>query len=84
MQDSFVTQTAQAPMAVDNLDLLPDNNVAEDREEREHGRHCGFPVDDQERDVVDLQAIREVVDAGATFVRVSDDHDFVPSVNQLR
>lgn len=33
MENSFSTETTETRMAVDNLDLFPNNNVAEDGKE---------------------------------------------------
>lgn len=84
VQDTLMAEAAQTGMAMHNINLLPNHDVAEDGEERENGRKCRGPVDDQKGDVVDLESIREISHAGAAFVRVRDDDDLVPSVNELR
>jgi hypothetical protein len=38
MQNSFVAETAQACMAMDDFNLLSNNNVPKNWEEREDGR----------------------------------------------
>lgn len=83
MQDGLVTEAAQAGVAMDDLDLLSDYDVAKDREKGEDSWHGGLSVDDQKRDMVDLQAVGQVAHSGPTLVRVRDDNDFVSSINQL-
>lgn len=83
MEDSLLAETAQTRMAVDNLDLLADDDVAEYREEGEDSRHRRFAVNDEERDVVDLQSIGEVAHPGSSLVRMGDDDDFMAAVDEL-
>lgn len=83
MKDAFVAQTTEAGMAVHNLYLLSYDDIPEDWEEGEDGREGGFSVYHEERDVVDLETIRKVSDAGAALVRVGDNNDFVTAVDEL-
>ncbi len=83
MQYSFMAQATETGMAVDNLDLLPYNDVSKDGKEGEDGRERGFAVYDEERNVVDLQAVGKVADAGAAFVGMGDDYDLVAAVDEL-
>jgi hypothetical protein len=83
MEDSFSTEATKTGMTVDNLNLLTNDNVAEYGKERKDGREGGFAVDDEEGDVVDFQAIREVADSCSTFVRMRDDYDFVSAVDEF-
>ena len=83
MQNGLMAQAAQTSMAVDDLDLLTDDDVAEDGEEGEDGRKGGLAVDDKEGHVVDLEAIGQVADASATLVLMGDDDDLVATVNEL-
>ncbi len=69
---------------MNNLDLLSDDNIAQDRKEGKHGRHCCLSVDDQERDMVDFQAIRQVVDTRAAFISVCYYYNLVASIDQFR
>lgn len=78
-----MTQTAQTGVAVDNLDSFSDDNIPEDRKEGEDGWKGGFAVDDEEGDVVDLEAIGEISDAGSAFVGMRDDDDFVAAVYEF-
>lgn len=54
MQDRLVAQTAETGMAVDNLDALPNDNVAEYWEEREDGWERALAIEDEKGDMVDL------------------------------
>lgn len=83
MQDGFMAKAAQAAVTMDNLNLFPDDHIAEYWEERKHGWHGGFPVDDQERHMVDLQSVGQIVYTSSTIVRVSYDDNLVPAVDQL-
>lgn len=71
-------------MPVYNLNLFSNYDVAEYREERKDGREGGLPVDDEERDMVDLYAIREVSYTGPFFVCVGYDYNLVSAINELR
>lgn len=79
----LLAQSAQTGVAVDNLNLLPDADVAQDGEEGEDGGKGGSAVDDEKGHVVDLDAIVEVADALAVVVGVGDDDDLVPAVDEL-
>jgi hypothetical protein len=70
-------------MAMYNLDLFSNDDVAKDGEEGEDGRKGGFAVDDEKRDMVDFEAIREIAHASSPFVCVRYDDDFVSSVDEL-
>lgn len=83
MQDGLMAQAAQTGMAVNDLDLLTDDNVAEDGEEGEDGRKGGLAIDDKEGHVVDLEAVGQVADASATLVLMGDDDDLVATVDEL-
>lgn len=83
MQNSFPAHTAQASMAMHNLNLFANDDVAEDGKEREDCWECGSSIYDQERYMVDLEAIRKVAYTCSTFVVMCDDYDFVAAINQL-
>jgi hypothetical protein len=83
MQDSLIAQTTETSMAVYNLDALADDNVAEDGEEGEDGGERRLAIDDEERDIVDLEAVGEVSHACSTSVGMSDDNDLVASINEF-
>lgn len=77
-------QTAHAGMAMHDVDLLPDDNVAEYGEEGEDGRKRRRPVDDKERDVVDLHAVGEVANTLASGIFMCNHNDLVAPVDKLR
>lgn len=70
-------------MAMHDLDLLSDDNVAKYREKGEHRWHRRFTVYDEERDMVDLEAVREIPNPRAPFVRMCNYYDFVAAVNEF-
>ena len=83
MQDGFVTKVTQAPMAVDNVDVLAQNDISEKGKE---GEDCGkgsASVYDEERTVVDLYAVGEPPNTSSVVVGVGDDDDFVSAVDKL-
>lgn len=71
-------------MSMNDLDLLTNDDISEDGEKGEDGRECGLSIDDHKRDMVNLEAIHKVTHACSTFVIMSDDNDFMASINQLR
>ena len=83
MQNRLMAQTAQTGMPMHNLNLLPQHDIPENRKKGKHGRERGFSVNDKEGHVVDLEAVGEIADAGAAFVGVGDDDDFVAAVDEL-
>jgi hypothetical protein len=78
-----MAETAQAGMSMDDFDLFPDYNVPKYGKEGEDRWHGRFAVDDEEWNMVNLEAIGEVMNSGAPFVRVSDDNNFMASINEL-
>jgi hypothetical protein len=83
MQDSFTTKSAQTGVSMDNLDLFSKDNIPENWEERKDSRHCRFTIDDEKRDMVDLEAVGEIPDSGPAIVRMGDDDDFVAAVDEF-
>lgn len=80
MQGCFPAQTAEGSMAMDDVDSFPDENVTENREEGEDGGKGRRAVDDEEWDVVDLEAIGEVAHTLAVIVGVGYNDDLVAPV----
>ena len=78
-----MAETTETGMTVNDLDLFANDNVAKDREDGEHGRHRSFSIDDQERHMVDLEAIREIVNTGPAFVCIGYHDDFVSSIYEF-
>lgn len=83
MEDCFSTEATQTCMAVYNIDVLPDHNIAEYGEEREDGGEGRFAINDEEWDVIDLETISEVANPGPPFVCMCNDNDFVASVYEF-
>jgi hypothetical protein len=83
MENGLCAKATQAGMAMDYLNLLSDDDIAEYGEEREDGRECRLAVDDEEWNVVDLQSVGEVTDSSASFVRVGNNNDFVSPINEF-
>lgn len=70
-------------MPVYYLDLLADDYVSEDGEEREDGWERGFSVNGPEGYIIDFEAICEVSNALSPLVRVSDDDNFVAAIDEF-
>lgn len=83
MQYGLMTQTAQACMPMHDFDLLSEYNIPKYRKERKDSRESGFSIDDEERNMVDLEAVRKVSNAGSSFIRMSDDDDLVAAVDEF-
>jgi hypothetical protein len=81
MQNALMTHGTQTPMSMHNLNPLPDANIPKHRKTRKHGGKGGLAVDDEEGDVVDLEAVCEVADAFAVVVGVGYDDYFVAAVD---
>ena len=84
MKYGFMTHATQTCVAVHNLNLFSDNDITEDWEEGEHRRHSRLAIDYEERNMVDLQAIRQVSNPSSTFVSMCYDNDLMPTVYKLR
>lgn len=70
-------------MAVDNLNLFANDNIPEYGEEREHRRHSRLAIYDEERHMVNLETIGKIPNPSAPFVCVSDDYDFMTTVDKF-
>jgi hypothetical protein len=79
-----MAETAQTSMPVYDLDLLPNDDVPEDGEERKHRGEGCITVDDKEGHVVYLETIRQIPYAGSLIVCVGDDYNFVSAVDEFR
>lgn len=78
-----MAEAAETSMSMNNFNLFPNDNVSKDWEEGEDRGECRGAVDDQEWDMVDFEAIREVSYASSSFVRVGNDNDLVSSIDEL-
>ena len=81
MKDGFMTKVAETPVAVDDLDLFAYDNIAEDGKKRKNRWHSSLAIYNEERYVIDFEAIREISNSSPTLVCVSDDHHFVTSID---
>jgi hypothetical protein len=79
-----MAKTAQTRVAMYNLNLLSNDNIPEDGEEREDGWEGRCSIDDEKWNVVDFEAIRKISHSSPPIVCMSDDYDFVASINELR
>ena len=76
-----MAEAAKTGMSMYNFDALPYHDIAEYWEKGEDGREGRFAVDDEERDVVDFQAIGKVSNAGTSGIGMCYDYDFVATIN---
>lgn len=83
MQNCLMTEATEAAMTVHNLNLLSNDNVAENRKEGKNGGKGRFTVDDKKRHMIDLEAISEISYPGAAFVGMGHDNDFVATIDEL-
>jgi hypothetical protein len=84
MQYSFVAHATQTAVPMNDFNLLSKDNVAEDWKEREDGWKSCRTVNDEKRNMIDFQTIREISYAGASFVCVSNYHHFMSTINEFR
>lgn len=83
MQHGLLAETAQAGVAMDDLDAFPQDDISKKGEKGENGGEGGRAVDDGKRTMVDLDAIGQVAYPLPILVGVSYDNDLVSSVDQL-
>jgi len=60
VQNPLMTKTAEASMAMDNLDTFSDKDVSEDGEKGEDGWECGLSVDDEKGHMVHFESVGEI------------------------
>ena len=70
-------------MPMHDFDLFSENNIPKDRKEGKDSRESSFSIDNKERHMVNLEAIREVSNTGSSFISVGDDDDFVAAINEF-
>lgn len=85
VENALVAKVAETSMAVYDLNLFADEDVSKDRKAAKNGGKGGAAVDDQMRDMVDLESVGEVADSssGRVFVSMGDDDDLVPTIYQF-
>lgn len=84
MQDSFMTEAAQARVPMDDFDLFSDDYIAKDWEEGEHSRKSCLSIDHPKWDMIDFETVCQVMYTSPAFVGMRDNDDLVASVNQFR
>jgi len=70
-------------MAVDNFNLLSNDDISKDGEEGENSGKSGLSVDNEEGDMVDFKAVGEIANSGSAFVSVGDDDNFVATIDEF-
>jgi len=67
-----------------DLNSLPNDDIAEDWEEGEDGWKGRGSIDNQEWNMIDLEAIRKVPDACPSIICVSYNNNLMSSVDEFR
>ena len=83
VQNGFMTKATKTPMTMHNLNLLANHNVSKDGEKGKYGWKGGFAVYDEEGNVINFEPVGQVPDTSSVLVCVSDDNDFMPTVDEL-
>jgi hypothetical protein len=83
MQYRLMAETAQAGMAMYNLNLLSYNDISKDGKERKNSREGCCSIDDEKWYMVNLEAVGEVSHPSSSRISMRYYDDFVAAVNQL-
>jgi len=78
-----MAQTTQTSVAVDDFDLLSDDDIAEDWKEGEDSWKGCLAINDEKRNMIDFETIGEISDSSTAFICVSYDDDFVATVDEI-
>lgn len=70
-------------MAMDNLDLFPDDDISENWKEREYSWEGCFAVDDKKWYMVYFESVCQITNSFATFISMSNDDDFMASIDEF-
>lgn len=70
-------------MSMYDIDLFSQNDIPEYGKEGKDGGERRFSIDDGKGDVVDLEAVGEVPDAGSVAVGMGDDYYAVATVDEF-
>lgn len=70
-------------MPMHDFDLLSQDDIPEYWEEGKNSRESSFSIDDKERYVVDLEAIRKISNTTSSFICMGDDDDFMATIDEL-
>ena len=83
MKDTFMAETTQTRVSMNDLDAFSNHDVSEYREEGKHRGHGSVTVDDKEGYVVDLQPTSEVSDTSPILSGMCDHDDFVAAIYEF-
>lgn len=90
VENAFMAEITQTAMAVYDLNVLPDEDLPQNRKGAEHRRKGRAAIDDPVRQMIDLEAICQVANACAAGIRVAgwtvgvrDDYDMVAAVDEF-
>jgi len=78
-----MTEITETAMAVNDLNLLTDYDIAKDRKEGKHGWEGGLPVDNKEWHMIDFKTVGEISNSGTALVCMSDYDDLMSSIDKL-
>ena len=78
-----MAEAAEAGVAMHYLNFLSDYDIPKYWKEGEDRWHCRFPINDEERNMVHFEAVRQIVNSCTTFVGMGDYDDLVATVNEL-
>ena len=83
MEDGFSTEATQTDMTMDNFYLFANYDISEHGKEWEDVRERCFTIDYEKWNMVDFEAVGEIPDTCSSFVCMSDDDDFMSTVDQF-
>ena len=83
MQNGFVAKTTQAGVSMNNLNLLPNDNVSENRKEGKYSGHSRLSIYDKKWNMVDFEAICQIPYSGPTSVGMCYNDNFVTSIDEF-
>lgn len=78
-----MTKARETSVTMNYLYLLPDDDVSEDWKEGEDRWHGGLSIDDHEWNIVNLETICQVANTGAITIGMSDDDNFVATIDEF-
>lgn len=83
MYDRFMTQTTQTSVTMDDLNLLSNDDIAENGKEGEDSWKRGLSINDEKGNMVDFETIGKISDSCASFVGMGYDDDFMAAVDKI-
>lgn len=78
-----MAEAAQTCVAMDDFNLFAYYDVSKHGEEGKDRWHSGFSVDDEKGNMIDFEAIGEVVNSRASMICMRHHNHFVTSINEL-